>query len=142
MNPDKKNARLVMPTTPYKEVVKGYPVDYFFYANNYTAVNEGQNSLDYFKTPKEAMSVFVSGARMAKGTTTEKGLVETFFANPFGPVQKKEDTEVLIEKYFDAMFNKCNVKVGQIKTCLGVSGQEKEGPKNAAIELFEEIKKI
>ena len=142
MNPDKINARLVMPTTPYKEVVKGYPVDYFFYANNYTAVNEGQNSLDYFKTPKEAMSVFVSGARMAKGTTTEKGLVETFFANPFGPVQKKEDTEVLIEKYFDAMFNKCNVKVGQIKTCLGVSGQEKEGPKNAAIELFEEIKKI
>ena len=142
MNPDKINARLVMPTTPYKEVVKGYPVDYFFYANNYTAVNEGQNSLDYFKTPKEAMSVFVSGARMAKGTTTEKGLVETFFANPFGPVQKKEDTEVLIEKYFDAMFIKCNVKVGQIKTCLGVSGQEKEGPKNAAIELFEEIKKI
>ena len=31
--------------------------------------------------------VFVWGARKAKGTTTETGLVESYFANPFGPVQ-------------------------------------------------------
>ena len=49
---------------------------------------------------------------------------------------------MLIRKYFNAMFKEANVKVGQIKTCLGVKGQEKEGPKNAALELFEEIKKL
>ena len=27
---------------------------------------------------------------MAKGTTTEEGLVESYFANPFGPAQKKK----------------------------------------------------
>ena len=79
---------------------------------------------------------------MAKGTTTEKGLVDTFFANPFGPVQKEEETNKIIDKYYKAMFNEANVKVGQIKTCLGVSGQEKKGPINAALELFEEIKKL
>ena len=142
MNPDKTNARLVMPITPYKEVIKGYPVDFFFYANNYTKVEEGDHSLEYFNNPEEAIKVFRAGARMAKGTTTEKGLVESFFANPFGPVQKEAETDVLINKYFNFMFGEGNVKVGQIKTCLGVKGQEKNGPKNAAIELFEEIKKL
>ena len=52
-----------------------------------------------------------------------------------------KETDLLIERYFDAMF-KTNVKVGEIKTCLGIEGQEKEGPRNAAIELFEIIKKI
>lgn len=142
MNPDKTNARLVMPITPYKEVVKGYPVDFFLYANNYTAVGEGEAPLEYFNTVDEAIPVFRDGARMAKGTTTEKGLVKSFFANPFGPVQKQAETDELIIRYFNAMFDTCNVKVGQIKTCLGVSGQEKMGPRNAALQLFEEIKKL
>ena len=142
MNPDKTNARLVMPITPYKEIVKGYPIDFFFYANNYTKVEDGEKSLEYFATPEDAIKVFKSGARMAKGTTTEKGLVESYFANPFGPAQKQEETNILIDRYFDAMFNEAKVKVGQIKTCLGVKGQEKEGPKNAAIDLFDEIKKL
>ena len=142
MNPDKINARLVMPITPYKQVIKGYPVDFFFYANNYTAVNEGENSLEYFNTPEEAIKVFRAGARMAKGTTTETGLTTSFFANPFGPAQKEEETDKLINQYFEAMFKNNVVKVGQIKTCLGVKGQEKTGPKKAALELFEEIKKL
>lgn len=142
MNPDKINARLVMPITPYKQVIKGYPVDFFFYANNYTAVNEGENSLEYFNTPEEAIKVFRAGARMAKGTTTETGLTTSFFANPFGPAQKEEETDKLIDKYFTTMFKDNVVKVGQIKTCLGVKGQEKTGPKKAALELFEEIKKL
>lgn len=141
MNPDKINARLVMPVAPYKEIVKGYEVDLFLYANNYTEVKDGEKSIEYFKTPEEAIKVFKSGARMAKGTTSEKGLVESYFANPFGPAQKQEETNVLIEKYFDNMF-KGTVKVGQIKTCLALEGKEKEGPREAAIELFDIIKKI
>lgn len=141
MNPDKINARLVMPVAPYKEIVKGYEVDLFLYANNYTEVKEGEKSIEYFKTSKDAIEVFKAGARMAKGTTSEKGLVESYFANPFGPAQKQEETNVLIERYFNAMFNG-TVKVGQIKTCLALEGQEKEGPRNAAIELFDIIKKM
>ena len=141
MNPDKINARLVMPVAPYKEIVKGYEVDLFLYANNYTEVKEGEKSIEYFKNPKDAIKVFKSGARMAKGTTSEKGLVESFFANPFGPAQKQEETNILIERYFDAMF-KGTVKVGQIKTCLALEGQEKDGPRNAAIELFDIIKNL
>ena len=130
-----------MPVAPYKEIVKGYEVDLFLYANNYTEVKDGEKSIEYFKTPEEAIKVFKSGARMAKGTTSEKGLVESYFANPFGPAQKQEETNVLIEKYFDNMF-KGTVKVGQIKTCLALEGKEKEGPRDAAIELFDIIKKI
>ncbi|MBD7911370.1 MULTISPECIES: phosphoenolpyruvate carboxykinase [Clostridium] len=142
MNPDKINARLVTPVAPYNVITKGYPVDLFYYANNYTKVDEGGNSLEYFESPEEAIKVFRAGARMAKGTTTEKGLVESFFANPFGPAQKEKETDLLINKYFNAMFKEAGVKVGQIKTCLGVQGQEKTGPRNAALELFDEIKKL
>ena len=76
---------------------------------------------------------------MAKGTTTEEGLVESYFANPFGPAQKQEETDILIDRYFKIMFD-TNVKVGQIKTCLGVKGKEQDGPREAAIELFDIIK--
>lgn len=141
MNPDKINARLVMPVAPYKEIVKGYEVDLFLYANNYTEVKDGEESIEYFNTPEDAINVFKSGARMAKGTTSETGLVESYFANPFGPAQKQEETNVLIERYFDSMF-KGTVKVGQIKTCLALEGKEKEGPRSAAIELFDIIKKM
>ncbi|CUP00554.1 MULTISPECIES: hypothetical protein [Clostridium] len=141
MNPDKINARLVMPITPYFEIVKGYKVDMMLYANNYTAVEAEDKSIEFFGNVDEAINVFKSGARMAKGTTSEKGLVESYFANPFGPVQMKEKTDVLIEEYFNLMF-KNNIKVGQIKTCLGIKGQEKDGPRRAAIELFDIIKTL
>ena len=142
MNPDKINARLVVPVASYKAITKGYPVDFFYYANNYTGVEENEKFIEYFNTPEEAINVFRAGARMAKGTTSETGLVESFFANPFGPAQKADETDAIMEKYFNAMFNEAKVKVGQIKTCLGVQGQEKNGPRNAALELFEEIKKL
>lgn len=132
MNPDKINARLVVPVAPYNAIIEGYKVDLFYYANNYEKVEDDKKSISYFKTPKEAINVFRSGARMAKGTTSETGLVESYFANPFGPAQKQDETNELLDKYFDAMF-KSNVKVGQIRTCLGVKGQEKEGPRKAEI---------
>ncbi|MBE6071355.1 MAG: phosphoenolpyruvate carboxykinase [Clostridium butyricum] len=142
MNPDKVNARLVMPVASYKEISKGYAIDFFFYANNYDEVKENGKYLDYFNTPEEAIKTFKAGARIAKGTTTEKGLVESYFANPFGPAQKQKETDLLIDEYFNLMFKSNMVKVGQIKTCLGVQGQEKTGPRNAAMELFDEIRKM
>lgn len=141
MNPDKINARLVMPIAPYSEIIKGYKIDLFLYANNFTKVSENDKSIEYFENVNDAIKLFKSGPRMAKGTTTEKGLVESYFANPFGPAQKQVETDILIEKYFNIMFNS-GVKVGQIKTCLGVKGREQHGPREAAIELFEIIKEL
>lgn len=141
MNPDKINARLVMPVAPYNEIIKGHKVDLFLYANNYTEVKINGKSIEYFEDINEALKVFKAGARMAKGTTTESGLVESYFANPFGPAQKQQQTDALIEEYFNAMYEG-NVKVGQIKTCLGVKGQEQQGPMSAALELFEIIKEL
>lgn len=141
MNPDKINARLVMPVSPYSEIVKGYKIDVLLYANNFTDVSEGEKSIDYFDNVEDAKKLFKTGPRMAKGTTTEEGLVQSYFANPFGPVQKQEETDILIEKYFNTMFNG-NVKVGQIKTCLGIKGKEQQGPRKAALDLFEIIKEL
>ncbi|URZ15556.1 phosphoenolpyruvate carboxykinase [Clostridium felsineum] len=137
MNPDKTNARLVIPVASYSDITHGYPIDLFLYANNY---DKGGEELSFFNSAKEAIKVFRNGARMAKGTTTEKGLVTTFFANPFGPVQKEKETDILINKYFDEFF-KAGIKVGQIRTRLGIKGMEKDGPKNAAIRLLDIIKK-
>jgi hypothetical protein len=139
MNPDKINARLVMPISSYKEIIKGYEVDLILYVNNYD--KEGKNSISRFKDKKEAISVFKRGARMAKWTTTEKGLVESYFANPFGPTQRKEEVDGLLETYFEELFKK-DIYVGQIKTQLAILGMEKEGPKKAALELLNIIEQI
>ena len=141
MNPDKINARLVMPIAPYSVIVKGYKVDLFLYANNFTDITENHKAIEYFNNAEDAIKLFKSGPRMAKGTTTEEGLVKSYFANPFGPAQKQEETNILIDRYFKIMFD-TNVKVGQIKTCLGVKGKEQDGPREAAIELFDIIKSL
>lgn len=137
MNPDKINARLVIPVATYKEITAGYPVDIFLYANNY----EDGKELEFFDNAESAMKVFKEGKRIAKGTTTESGLVETYFANPFGPVQKKEEVDKLLPLYFES-FYKAGIKVGQIRTKLGIKGMEKEGPKKAALKLLETIKTL
>lgn len=140
MNPDKTNARLIMPITRYHHIIKGYRVDMFLYANNYEQVNDDVPAVEFFTNPDEALGTFRSAARLAKGTTDEKGLVHTYFANPFGAAQRKEEHEKIAKQYFDRMF-KAGVKVGQIRTRLGIGGFEQTGPKAASLELFKEIRK-
>lgn len=140
MNPDKINARLIMPITRYHHIVKGYPVHMVLYANNYEQVNEDIPAIEFFSNADEAIAVFRSAARLAKGTTDEKGLVHTYFANPFGAPQRKEEHEGIAKSYFDRMF-RTGVRVGQIRTCLGIEGFEQDGPKTASMELFEEIRR-
>ncbi len=139
MNPDKTNARLVMPITRYHHIVKGYPVDIMLYANNYEQVDSEHPTIEFFSDPAEALSVFRSGARLAKGTTDEKGLVHTYFANPFGAPQRKEEHEKCAVFYFEKMFA-TGTKVGQIRTRLGIEGFEQLGPRTASIELFKIIR--
>lgn len=42
------------------------------------------------------MEIFIRGIRFTKGTTQEKEISESFFANPFGPAQKKEEQPNLL----------------------------------------------
>lgn len=138
MNPDKVNARLVMPITPYNHVIKGYPIDMVLYANNYEHVSEEQPAVEFFKSSSDAIGVFRSGARLTKGTTDEKGLVHTYFANPFGAPQRKAEHEVQAERYFRLM-QENGIRLGQIRTRLGIGGFEQTGPRSASMALLDII---
>ncbi|MFV1950367.1 MAG: phosphoenolpyruvate carboxykinase [Nitrospinota bacterium] len=141
MNPDKGNARLIVPITRYSHLIKGYPVDIVLYANNYEQVDDEHPIIWFFSTPEGALSVFRSGARFAKGTTDEKGIVHTYFANPFGAPQRREIHEKIVIRYFNKMFDS-DVKVGQIRTRLGIGGYEQKGPHIASKELFNVIRRL
>lgn len=81
------------------------------------------------------MAIFREGRRAAKGTTDERGIVETYYANPFGPAQRPDLHEPLAERFFTAA-HEMNIPVGQIRTRLGIEGMEREGPRQAAEALF------
>lgn len=141
MNPDKGNARLIVPITRYSEIVKGYPIDIVLYANNYEQIDDEHPLIEFFTSQDEAISLFRSGARFAKGTTDEKGIVHTYFANPFGAPQRKQTHEEVASHYFNKMFDS-GVKVGQIRTRLGIEAYEQTGPHEASKELFNIIRQL
>jgi hypothetical protein len=141
MSPQKINARAVMPITTLKEVQEGHDIDFFLYANNYEVIKDNLPYLKKYDNIDEAYKVFEKGARMAKGTTSEKGITESYFANPFGAPQYKHLHDPLARKYFEALFEN-NIFVGQLRTQLGVDGFETKGPEDAAKALFEEINKL
>ena len=131
-NPDKVNARITIPISSYEVISRGYPVDYMLYANNYA---ESDTKIKFIDDIDAAIAVFEAGTRKAKGTTTEKGLVKSYFANPFGPVQERELAEKLVRQYF-GILNDSKTKIGEIHTSLAIDGRAKEGPREAAEELF------
>lgn len=131
-NPESINSRLVIPMSTYLESSTLYPIDVFLLADNYS---EGETLIKY--TDKEkAIADFIEGKRMTMQTTSEKGIVSTFFANPFGPVQEEEKTRKIIESFFEILY-KTNVKVLRIRTRL--SYERKEGPEKAAKEIYNEL---
>ena len=135
MNPAQVNARVVLPVTTLREVVKGHPIDLVLYANNYELVNEEHPAIEVFNNMQDALETFRAGKAMSKGTTTSSGLVQNYFANIFGPPQYQEVHEILAEKHFKACFDK-NLFVGQLRTQLGIPGEEQSGPQRAARELL------
>jgi hypothetical protein len=140
MSPHKINARALIPITTIEEVLKGENIDYFLYANNFENVNETHPYFEEFKTPQNAIAVFREGARMAKGTTNEIGIVKAYYSNVFGPAQYQKEHDPLAEKFFKLMF-KNGIKVGQLRTRLGIEGFENSGPKHAAEALLKSIEK-
>ena len=138
MSPNKVNARVVLPVTSLEDVLRGYPVDYLLYANNYQAVDEDHPLLERFHGEEEALATFRNGAAMSKGTTTSTGLTHSYFANPFGPAQRQEQHDALATATFAAAFES-GVYVGQLRTQLGLPGNEAEGPRSAATALLDLI---
>ncbi|HPC98362.1 MAG TPA: hypothetical protein P5257_06860 [Bacteroidales bacterium] len=139
MNPSQVNARIVFPVTTYANVVKGHRINIILYANNYEETGPGKPVIERFKTPEEALEVFSRGRVMSKGTTTSSGIVESYFANIFGPPEYRELHDRLARKFFNGFFSK-NVFVGQMRTKLGISGCESSGPHEAAVEMLKLIK--
>lgn len=138
MSPQKVNARVVIPITTLEDVLRGYSIDFILYANNYEEVDGEHPVLEQFRNKDEAISVFRSGAAMAKGTTTSKGLVNSYFANIFGASQYQDLHESLAENTFSAAFDS-GVYVGQLRTRLGVPGSESSGPHEAAKALLDAV---
>lgn len=136
-NIDQVNSRVVIPIETFAMTCDLHQVDAFLLADNFSDSEEG---IVYYKDSKTAKAEFVLGKRVALNTTQEKGLVSTYFANPFGPVQEKEFVETYLQSYFDTLF-KNNVPVGKIYTRLSLD--RKSGPYSGAralIELFESLK--
>lgn len=131
LNPTGKNARLVLPVSTYKEISSKYHVDYLFYANNYKDVKK---KIAMFANIEDALQTFKEGKRVALGTTGEKGLVQTFFANPFGPMQLEKTTDLLLSDYFQLLFTN-NIPIGELFTGLGLENG-KDNPTLAAQYLI------
>ncbi|MBE0695666.1 MAG: phosphoenolpyruvate carboxykinase, partial [Anaerolineaceae bacterium] len=138
MSPAQVSARVVIPVTTFETIVKGYSPDLILYANNYDAIDAEHPIIDRFTNAQDALDVFRAGSVMSKGTTTTTGLVNTYFANVFGPDQYKDLHEPLAEEYFKAFFD-LNIFVGQIRTRLGMNGYERSGPEEAARALLETL---
>ncbi len=131
LNPERKNARVIIPADTYKRVIAHHPVDMWLYANNYSS----EVGLHQFKTEDEAKKVFLAGKRKALGTTDEVGMSTTFFANPFGPLQEQERTKPIIDKVFNKFF-KDGVYVCEIYTHLG-NDKSKKALHESARELLD-----
>lgn len=138
MSPQKVNARVVLPVTTLEDVLHGYEVNYFLYANNYESVDDSHPVIERFDTVESALRVFREGAAMAKGTTTAIGLVHTYFANIFGPPQYRSLHEEIAKRIFTIAFNS-GIFIGQVRTRLGIPGYETKGPQEVARALFELI---
>lgn len=141
MNPDQINARVIVPFNNYNEVITPTHIDFFLYANNYTEVSNDEDRIVFFDNIEEALKVFSEGKRMSKGTTSETGLTTSYFANPFGAVQRQKEHHKIAEHFMKKMFE-TGVKVGEIRTMLGVEGYEKEGTMLAAKALLRVIEQM
>lgn len=134
MSPQQSNSRVITPAVSYDVVATNHKIDLFAYANNY----DQAFGLHRFDSMEEAKNVCKEGKRMALGTTQEVGISTTYFANPFGPMQKQDICEPLIDKVFTCL-KENGIFVGEIYTHLGFNKENREGLQTAAKELLEFI---
>lgn len=139
MNAGQTNARVVLPVTSYKHVIQGYPIDIVLYANNYEKVDDAAPAIQQFADAESALQVFSAGKAMSKGTTTTTGMVGSYFANVFGPLQYQSLHNDIAKRYFDA-FSATGLFIGQMRTQLSIPSWEQKGPQAAAHALLDLIR--
>lgn len=140
MSPNKVNARVVLPVTSMREVLRGHQVDMVLYANNYEEVDQDHPVLERFASVDNAWHVFREGTSMSKGTTTSTGIVHSYFANIFGPTQYVELHDEISQRFFAALLKNGSF-IGQLRTRLGIDGYQSKGPLAAAEALLANILK-
>ena len=137
LNPDSSNARVITPAASYDVISHNHKIDLFAYANNY----DDMLGLRRIEDVEESKNICIQGQRMALGTTQEVGLSQTYFANPFGPMQQQEVCKPLIDQVFASLYRN-GVFVGEIFTHLGFANSEdKSGIVEGAKQLLEFIQK-
>ena len=137
LNPDSSNARVITPAASYDVISHNHKIDLFAYANNY----DNMLGLRRIEDVEESKNICIQGQRMALGTTQEVGLSQTYFANPFGPMQQQEVCKPLIDQVFASLYRN-GVFVGEIFTHLGFANSEdKSGIVEGAKQLLEFIQK-
>ena len=136
MNPEQKNARVIIPANTWPRVVAHHHIDMWVYANNY----DDAVGVHRFTDQETAKATFIAGKRKALGTTDEVGMSTTFFANPFGPVQEQAATQPIIDAVFDRLFTD-GVYVGEIYTHLG-NDKSQAKLNESAKELLAELLKL
>ena len=139
MSPSQTNARITMPVTTIDMVTRGHRVDMILYANNFEQVDDDHPIIERLEKVEQAFNVFREGTVMSKGTTTSTGIVHSYFANIFGPPQYKKLHDEIALKYFNAFFDQ-GIFVGQIRTRLGITGYEAQGPEMAARALLDSMR--
>ncbi|AYM02522.1 phosphoenolpyruvate carboxykinase [Levilactobacillus yiduensis] len=136
MNPEQKNARVIIPANTWPRIVAHHEIDMWVYANNY----DDAIGIHRFEDQASAKATFVAGKRKALGTTDEVGMSTTFFANPFGPVQEQAATQPVIDAVFDQLFHD-DVYVGEIFTHLG-NDKSQDKLNESARELLQVLLKM
>lgn len=135
-NIEEENSRVVIPIEDYETTYTFHPVDAFLLADNFTDTDRG---IKFYRNIEDAIADFSKGERVALNTTAEKGRVSTYFANPFGPVQRRADVERFLPDYFHALFEG-RIPVGKLFTRLSLD--RRNGPKEGAkalIRLFDKL---
>ena len=133
-NPDRSNARVITPAAPYSLIMEDHQIDLFAYANNY----DDAQGLRRIEDLEEAKEIFLRGRRLAKGTTQEVGLSETYFANPFGPMQQQDICGPIIDEVFASM-QESGAFIGEAFTHLGIDpdGNDIQQTARALLEFIE-----
>ena len=133
-NPDRSNARVITPAAPYSLIMEDHQIDLFAYANNY----DDAQGLRRIEDLEEAKEIFLRGRRLAKGTTQEVGLSETYFANPFGPMQQQDICGPIIDEVF-ASLQESGAFIGEAFTHLGIDpeGNDIQDTARALLEFIE-----
>ncbi len=133
-NPDQSNARVITPAAPYSLIMQDHKIDLFACANNY----DDKPGLEEIEDIEKAKEIFIRGRRLAKGTTQEVGLSETYFANPFGPMQRQDICTPIIDEMF-ACLKENGVFIGEAYTHLGIDpdGDDIRKTAQALLEFIE-----